>query len=101
MVLRTLGTLAYPKRHILSANPLSPQFLSPTRRIDVVVDVSTVFLSNQAFFSNALEIQARHASVGVPGDGCGVPALCQTVPYIPEDFCLKFSLLFPVQPFLL
>lgn len=64
MVLRTLGTLAYPKGYILPANPLSPRFLSPTRRIDVVVDVSEVFLLKQAFLSNALEIQAWHASVG-------------------------------------
>jgi len=69
----------------------------------VVEVVSSVFLFNQALLSNALEIQAQHASVGAArswvASACTKPE--SPVPYIPEYFCFKFSLLFPVQPFLL
>lgn len=92
-----LRKLAYPKGYILPANPLSPPFLSCTHRTDMVVEVSTVFLSN------ALEIQAWHASVEV--SKICVVCICimpeKPVPYIHLYFCLKFSLLFCVQPSLL
>lgn len=79
MLLRTLGTLTYAKRYILAATPLSPQFLSPTHSIGVVVSVSIVFLSNQAFLSNSLEFQVWYASVGA---GWQVPVPCPLYTWI-------------------